>query len=157
MRGASVERALVLDAHAADDARFRAQLDVAGQRILELERTVRDTQALLVDERELVGQALAERDDVALDAGRAAAAPALAAGTVVGKITASGKYVAYADGNADGSQTAAGVLYGNAADSAADQMVTIIARDAEVARNALTGLDANGEADLKALSIIVRD
>ena len=41
----------------------------------------------------------------------AAAAAALPAGTVLGKITASGKYVAYSDAASDGTETAAGVLY----------------------------------------------
>lgn len=86
----------------------------------------------------------------------AAAAAALVAGTVVGKITASGKYVAYSNGASDGSETAAGILYAAVADSAADQKAVIIARDAEVAETHLTGSDANGKADLLALGIIVR-
>lgn len=86
----------------------------------------------------------------------AAAAAALVAGTVMGKITASGKYVAYNDGASDGSQTAAGILYSNVADSASDQKAVIIARDAEVVGAELTGNDANGTTDLKALGIIVR-
>jgi hypothetical protein len=86
----------------------------------------------------------------------AAAAAALSAGTLLGKITASGKYVAYSNVAGDGSQTVAGILYANAPDSAADQNVTIIARDAEVKAAALTGSDAPGLVDLAALGIIVR-
>jgi hypothetical protein len=86
----------------------------------------------------------------------AAAAGALAAGTVVGKITASGKYVAYSNAAADGSEVAAGVLYRAVPDAAADQGAVIIARSAEVVGAELTGLDAAGTADLAALGIIVR-
>lgn len=86
----------------------------------------------------------------------AAAAAALTVGTVVGKITASGKYVAYDNGASDGSEVAAGVLYAAVADSAADQSGVIIARDAEVNASRLTGSDTPGLADLKALGIIAR-
>lgn len=84
------------------------------------------------------------------------AAGALSAGTLLGKITVGGKYIAYANGASDGSQTVAGILYANAPDSAADQKVTIIARNAEVKATALTGSDAPGRVDLAALGIIVR-
>lgn len=86
----------------------------------------------------------------------AAAASALAAGTVLGKITASGKYVAYNNGASDGTEVAAGVLYAAVPDSASDQKAVAIVRDAEVAGIHLTGSDANGVADLKALGVIVR-
>lgn len=93
------------------------------------------------------------RDTVVLSS----TAAALAAGTVLGKITASGKFVAYDEaGTDDGRRVAAGVLYANVADSAADQNVVAIVRDAEVKEDALTGIDANGIVDLKALGIIVR-
>lgn len=93
----------------------------------------------------------------------AAAAGALPAGTVMGKITASGKYVEYDNTVADGTEVAAGVLYAAVADSASDQPAVIIARDAEVANVHLTWDAANnagaitaGKADLAALGIIVR-
>ena len=86
----------------------------------------------------------------------AAAAPAMAAGTVVGKITASGKYVPYNNSATDGSEVAAGILYHAVADKSTDQKATIIARNAEVMGSALTGLDAPGRADLAARGIIVR-
>jgi hypothetical protein len=87
----------------------------------------------------------------------AAAAAELAPGTLLGKITASGKYVAYSNAASDGSEVAAGVLYAKAPDSAADQKIVIIARQAEVASYALIGLDAPARADLAAIGIIVRD
>lgn len=86
----------------------------------------------------------------------AAAAGALAAGTVLGKITASGKYAAYSNAASDGTEVAAGVLYAAAPDLATDQKAAAIVRSAEVLGAELTGNDANGTADLKALGIIVR-
>jgi hypothetical protein len=86
----------------------------------------------------------------------AAAAPALVSGQLLGKITASGKYTAYSDAASDGSQTAVGILFLHAPDKTVDQQAVLIARDAEVIEANLTGLDANGRADLLALGIIVR-
>lgn len=86
----------------------------------------------------------------------AAAAGAMVSGTVVGKITASGKYVAYNNAAADGSEVAAGILYTACPDVAVDQKAVIHARQCEVMADRLTGSDANGVADLKALGIIVR-
>lgn len=86
----------------------------------------------------------------------AAAAPAMVSGTVVGKITASGKYAAYNNANADGTEVAAGIAYHAVPDKAADQKALLIVRFAEVKKDELVGLDAAGEADLKALGIICR-
>lgn len=87
----------------------------------------------------------------------------LVAGTVVGKITASGKYTAYDDDNADGSQTAAGILYDAVNATSADKPGVIIARHAEVITSKLTFVATNdagditaGKADLAALDIILR-
>jgi hypothetical protein len=86
----------------------------------------------------------------------AAAAPAMASGTLLGKITASGKYAAYANGNADGTETCAGVLLNAVPDSAADQKAVMINRVAEVMTSRLTGLDSPGTADLLAIGVVVR-
>ncbi len=87
----------------------------------------------------------------------------LVAGTVVGKITASGKYTAYDDDNADGSQTAAGILYAAVDASGGDKAGVIIARHAEVIDAQLVWAATNdagdktaGKADLAALDIILR-
>lgn len=83
-------------------------------------------------------------------------------GAVLGKITATGKYTEYDNGASDGSQTAAGILYGRGDASAGDIAVTLIARDAEVNGNELlwgseSGSDLTaGVADLLAAGIIVR-
>lgn len=86
----------------------------------------------------------------------AAAAGALVAGTVLGKITATQKYVAYNNAASDGSEVAAGVLYAAAPDLAVDQKAVAFVRDCEVAEMRLTGLDTPGKADLLALGIITR-
>lgn len=83
-------------------------------------------------------------------------ASAMVPGTVLGKVTASGEYVAYSNAASDGSEVAAGILYRGVPDSAADQFAVGIMRHAEVKKDELTGLDAAGEADLKALGIICR-
>jgi hypothetical protein len=78
-------------------------------------------------------------------------------GTVLGKIAATGKYVKYDEaGTDDGRRVAAGVLYNELLPVAGDIKATVIVRDAEVISAKLTGIDANGIADLKALGIIVR-
>lgn len=87
----------------------------------------------------------------------------LVAGTVVGKVTASSKFIAYDDDNADGSQTAAGILYEAVDASAGDKKGVIVARHAEVDTSLLTFVGTNdagditaGKADLAALQIILR-
>lgn len=86
----------------------------------------------------------------------AAAAGAMVEGTVLGKITASGKYVAYSNAAADGSEVAAAILYRGVADSAADQQAVAIVRQSEVMASDLTGLDTPARADLAAVGIICR-
>lgn len=78
-------------------------------------------------------------------------------GTVLGKITATGKFVKYDEaGTDDGRRVAAGVLYNELDPVAGDIDATVIVRDAEVLESALTGIDANGKADLLALGVLVR-
>lgn len=86
----------------------------------------------------------------------AAASPAMVAGTVLGKITATGKYAPYNNANADGTQTAVAILYDNIPDSASDQKATAIVRLAEVQQSELTGYDAAAGAELALTHIIVR-
>ncbi len=98
------------------------------------------------------------RDQVTI----AAAAGALVPGAVLGRITASGKYVAYANGAADGSEVAAGILCYEAPDLAVDQLATIINGDAEVQGSLLNWGAASapditaGTADLLARNIKIR-
>jgi len=62
----------------------------------------------------------------------ASGAGALSAGTVLGKVTATGKYIPHSPAGADGSQTAAAVLYADADATTADADAVGIVRLAEV-------------------------
>ena len=103
------------------------------------------------------------REEVTIASG----AGELVSGTVLGKITASGKYTPVTVAAADGSENAAGVLLEDADASSADVAAVIIARDAIVSNQGLTyGADVDTaaeraavHADLAALSppIIVRE
>ena len=86
-----------------------------------------------------------------------AGAVALASGTVLGKVTATGKFVRYDEtGTDDGRRVAAAVLGTPLAGVNGDIKATIFERDCEVIGARLTGLDANGTADLRLLGVIVR-
>jgi hypothetical protein len=85
----------------------------------------------------------------------------LDAGTVVGKVTATGKYAIYSNGASDGTEVAAGVLLNAVDASGGDTDGVIIARDAEVIADSLifeSGGTATtaGIADLAAIGIIAR-
>ena len=84
------------------------------------------------------------------------AGTALVSGTVMGKVTASGKYVPYSNVAADGSEVAAAVLYTSCVAATGDRGAVVHVRNCEVFGAALTGSDANAVADLKALNVIVR-
>lgn len=81
----------------------------------------------------------------------------LEAGAVLGKVTASGDYVAYAEGASDGSETVAGVLLEKVIEDETGARA-IIARDATVKTYKLnyTGTEATVIAGLAALGIIAR-
>lgn len=81
---------------------------------------------------------------------------ALARGTVLGKIAASGKYVPYdADGTDDGRRSAALILADSVTVGDAD-LAAVAYRTGVFRRSALTGIDAAGELALDARSIFVR-
>lgn len=87
----------------------------------------------------------------------------LAPGTVLGKITASGKYTQLAPGAADGSEAAAAVLFAEVNATAADKAAVVNVRDTEVAGAALTwpagitgGQKITATAELKLLGIVLR-
>lgn len=82
----------------------------------------------------------------------------IVSGTVLGKITASGKYVPYSNAASDGTEAAAAILYTNlpGTGSGDHKKCVVIVRNAEVFGSALTGLDSAATADLKALNVIVR-
>ncbi len=87
----------------------------------------------------------------------------LKTGTVLGKITASGKYSAYDGDAADGTQTVAGILIGDVDATLADTPGAILARGpAEIDGNRIVWVSqdagdiADGLAALAALNIINR-
>lgn len=77
-------------------------------------------------------------------------------GTILGKITASGKYAPYSNAASNGTEVAAAVLYNYLPARTGDTKAVGFVRDCEINRYALTGLDAAGEADLVAKGIEVR-
>lgn len=91
-------------------------------------------------------------DEVVLDA----SAGTLSAGTLLGKVSASGKYVAYNNAASNGSEVVAGILKDNVQDLTTDQKVVIVSRHAEVHGTELTGLDTPARADLLAMGIVIR-
>lgn len=72
-------------------------------------------------------------------------------GTVLGRVTATGKYVKYDEaGTDDGRRVAAAILWNELDPVAGDIRAVIFDADAEVIEAKLTGIDANGKADLAA-------
>lgn len=86
----------------------------------------------------------------------------LGAGAVLGKITASGKYVAVDQAASDGSQTAVAVLLDTCDATGGDTSAAIIARDAEVNGECLdwgsqsAAEQTTGVTELANVGIIVR-
>ncbi len=87
----------------------------------------------------------------------------LAAGVVLGEITASGKYTQFNQDASDGSQTAAAILRSACDASGGDKQCVVVARDAEVNGAEIawpsdieTAEKAAGIADLAGEGIVVR-
>ncbi|RLJ20791.1 head decoration protein [bacterium endosymbiont of Escarpia laminata] len=87
----------------------------------------------------------------------------LDAGTVLGKITASGKYAEHDPAAVDGTENAVAILYAPTDATLADASCVVVSRDAEVDGNDLvwiTGIIAgdktDGIASLAGVGIIVR-
>ena len=85
-----------------------------------------------------------------------AGAVALPSGQVLGKLSATGKYVAYNNAGAGGAEIAAAVLLNACPNVNADYKCTVFVRDCEVWESMLTGIDSNGKTDLTAMGVIVR-
>lgn len=79
------------------------------------------------------------------------------AGTVLGQITASGKYVPLAPAAEDGSETAAGVLYALTDATDADQACVVVARQAELKIDGLIWPDAIAPNDKTAAIAALND
>lgn len=86
----------------------------------------------------------------------AANAVAIQAGTLLGKVTATGSLVPYSNAAVDGSGAAVGVLRNFVPISTMPTKQTIFSRDCEVDSLFLTGADAAGIADLALLGVVVR-
>lgn len=80
----------------------------------------------------------------------ASGAGKLPAGTVLGKVTSTGFYVAYDNDATNGSQTAVGVLIAGVDATSSQVAAAMIARDAEVNENELVWDDDNGTSDINA-------
>ena len=82
---------------------------------------------------------------------------ALVSGTVLGKVTATGKYKPYSNAATDGREVAAAILYNPLVANTGDRKgVVVHVRNCEVFKGALTGSDTAAIADLKLLNVIVR-
>ena len=71
---------------------------------------------------------------------------ALKAGAVLGKVTASGKYAPYNPAGADGTETAAAILYEGCDATSADVRRTLTVRDTEVHADVLEWADGVNDA-----------
>ena len=80
---------------------------------------------------------IAEAGDISREVVTVKSGEVLKAGTVVGKITVGGKYVAHDPAGADGSEVAAGITYDAVDATGGDQVAVIHARLAEVDANLL--------------------
>lgn len=88
-----------------------------------------------------------------------AGAVALPSGTVLGRITATGKLIKQVDAAADGSQVAVGVLGNPLAGVNGDYKAVVLTRAAEVIGvklNGGAGPSTTAKAALKALGVVVR-
>ena len=77
---------------------------------------------------------------------------ALAKGTIMGRITATGKLVAYAAANSDGSENPIGVLM-EAADASAGDVKAVVGFAGKYVKANMTGLDAAAITALEARAV----
>ena len=79
----------------------------------------------------------------------------LVRGTVLGKVTASGKYKAYNNGASTGEEQARGLLVADV-DATSEDVVAEMYVTGEFNATAVTGEDAAGIADLEALNLYIK-
>lgn len=111
---------------------------------------------IITEGNHTAGFILSDADKMSYDQITVASGQKLEAGTILGKITASGKYTAYSNAAADGSGLAAGILYAECDATLSDKNAVMLARLAEVAVSRLTGYDSAADADLRIINIIPR-
>lgn len=80
---------------------------------------------------------------------------ALAKGTVLGKVTATGKFKAYDDNNTDGSEVASAIL-GVDVDATSADAKGFAYFSGEFNEDALTGIDAAGKVDFEGTPIFIK-
>jgi len=109
------------------------------------------TEATLTDVRILYAINGAERQcGVTIASGQGA----VAIGTVLGMITASGKFGKYNDTLGDGTQTAVGICMTQVDATSEDCMADMLVGNALIIKAALTGYDAAAKVDLGAREIL---
>ena len=86
----------------------------------------------------------------------ASGANAMTEGTILGKVTASGKYKAYAAGGSDGTQTACAILSQDTPQTSSDIKAYAYVHGV-FNKNALTGYTTAAEADLQAHAIWLKE
>jgi len=84
----------------------------------------------------------------------AADATARVKGTVLGLVTG-GNYAPYVDTNNDGTETARGILMEEVAAHSGATVEALVAFHGDFVQANLTGIDANGKADLAAVGIFM--
>lgn len=97
-----------------------------------------------------------DQDQCRWDDGVIGGGAAYPAGQVVGQVTSDRSFEDYDNGDADGTETAVGILT-EAVDAASGDVVARVLYRGAVYVDQLTGLDANGRADLNARSIFQAD
>lgn len=112
---------------------------------------------IVLTEGKHTGEFLLDADEISFDQVTVTqGGTALAAGTVMSKLTATGKWVPYDDVGTDGSEVASGILYANLPVATGDVKATMVTRLAEVKGVSLVGATGNFAADLALNNIIVR-
>lgn len=119
----------------------------------------RDAQFVGSDFRANFKQVIAKRSDLVRRQGGRMKAPGsdtlYRAGTVLGIVTATGRWAPYNDGNSDGTETARGVLEMDImcpADDSSSEIVVI--KGGDLLKDLLIGLDSAGITDLGGVSAL---
>ena len=79
----------------------------------------------------------------------------LVKGTVLGKVTASGKYAPYSNANSDGTETAKLILAEDPDDATSADVNSVAYESGEFNEDALTGYDANAGVDFEGTPIFI--
>ncbi|MBF0487549.1 MAG: head decoration protein [Nitrospirae bacterium] len=97
-----------------------------------------------------------DHDPIQIPVTTASDASAMVLGTVLGRVTATGKYKGYAAGNSDGTQVPRAILARDVDSPAGNTAVTAYVHG-EFNANALTGLDAAATLKLQEFGIFIKE